>query len=284
MAVKKSAPPKKSAPGNSLVRWEEKFQKFAAAGVEKEKNLGGGASLKFSPGAITYNGANMPGGRLNVIIMESAFLNAWYKSTYNQDNPTSPECFALALDDSELAPHEKSTDPQSDTCANCEQNAWGSAAMGRGKACGNKRRLAILAASDCEDGEGTAAAEMITATLSPTTLKAWAGYVRAVADQHSRPTWAVVTEISNVLDPGQTPSFHIEFALVDLITDEDVLVALEKRLAAAQELVLRPFEPTPEPISKPPQKNNVGKSQKFAAKPVAKAAQPVTKAPMRGRR
>jgi hypothetical protein len=284
MAPAKKQAAKKATPGAALVKWDEKFAKFAAAGVEKEKNLGGGASLKFSPGAITYNGANMPGGKLNVIILESAFLNAWYKSTYNQDNPTSPECFALALDDGDLAPHEKSTDPQSDTCANCEQNAWGSAATGRGKACGNKRRLAILAASDCEDGEGTAAAEMITATLSPTTLKAWAGYVRAVADQHSRPTWAVVTEISNVLDPGQTPSFHIEFALVDLITDEDVLVALEKRLAAAQELVLRPFEPTPEPIGKPPQKGNVGKSQKFAAKPVAKAAQPVTKAPVRGRR
>ena len=286
MAPAKKQAAKKSTPGAALVKWDEKFAKFAAAGVEKEKNLGGGTSLKFSPGAITYNGANMPGGRLNVIILESAFLNAWYRSSYDQDNPSSPDCFALALDDSALAPHEKSTDPQSDTCITCEQNAWGSAATGRGKACGNKRRLALLTANDCEDGAGTTGAEMITAILSPTTLKAWAGYVRSVADQHSRPTWAVVTEISNVLDPGQTPSFHIEFALVDLITDEEVLEALEKRLTAAQELVLRPFEPAPEPVGKPP-KGAVGKSQKFAGsankQAPAKSAS-VTKAPMRGRR
>jgi hypothetical protein len=281
------APAKKQAakksPGAALVRWDEKFAKFASDAVDKEKNLGGGPTLKFSPGAITYNGANMPGGRFQGIILDSAFLNAWYKATYDQDSPSSPDCFAVGLTDDGLAPHEKSVDPQSGECASCEKNAFGSAETGRGKACGNKRRLAVLSAADCEDGADVPGAEMAQAIVSPTNLKAWAGYVRSLADSQGRPPWSVVTEIANVLDPGQTPSFHIEFSLVSLIDDDEILTALEKRLATAQEMLLRPFEPTPETPAKPSKRAGapqVGKSARFAA-PAVKKSVPAKKAASR---
>ncbi len=267
------APAKKSAAASkkstALVRWDEKFSKFASAAVDKEKNLGGAPVLKFSPGAITYNGANMPNGRFQGIILDSAFLNAWYKTPYDQDNPTAPDCFALALTDEDLAPHEKSAAPQNEYCASCEKNVFGSAAQGRGKACGNTRRLAVLAAAECDTEDGVAGAELVLAKVSATNLKAWAGYVRSLAESQGRPPWAVITEIANVLDPGQTPSFHIEFSLVSLIDDDEVLTALEKRLAGAQEELLRPFEPTPEGAAKP--KPGGGKSRP-GAKPIAASA------------
>lgn len=72
----------------------------------------------------------------------------WYAKEWNKDNePTAPDCYSL----DGVSPNQDSTKPQSDLCASCPHNAWGSKIAPNGqqlKACSDKKRLAVVAADD----------------------------------------------------------------------------------------------------------------------------------------
>lgn len=257
MATKKTS-------SKALVPWEEKFAKYTKDSTESVKNIGsGGLSVRFRPGSIEVGGLTVPNNRLECVVLGNCAFNAYYEGKYDPDNPAPPDCYAFAIvDDEEMAPHADCTDPQAETCHTCEKNEYGSAETGRGKACGNKQRLALFATSDIEEAENISTAELAMAVVSPTNLKAWAGYVRAVAEEHGRPPWGVITQISAHSDPKT--QIRLEFKLVDLIEDVEVLDALESRLAKVQEFLQQPFAPMTEaPAKKTPAKKS---SRKFAGK------------------
>lgn len=72
----------------------------------------------------------------------------WYAKEWNKDaEPSAPDCYSL----DGVGPHPESTSPQSDLCASCKWNAWGSKVAPNGqqlKACSDKKRLAVVAADD----------------------------------------------------------------------------------------------------------------------------------------
>ena len=73
---------------------------------------------------------------------------AWYEAAWNPDaEATAPDCYTLEG----TRPDPDSKSPQSDLCASCPQNAWGSRVTDNGtklKACSDKKRLAVVAATD----------------------------------------------------------------------------------------------------------------------------------------
>jgi hypothetical protein len=195
MATKKTA---------AIVPWSERFAPYAKAAVDNQKGIGStGQTIKFGAGgAITVAGGTLPGNKLECIILGDCFENGWYGGRpYDPDDPQPPVCYAFGEIIDGMAPHGDCQEAQNADCATCEKNQFGSAETGRGKECGNKKRLAILSLKDCEDADSTATAELATAKISPTNLKAWAGYVRSVAEDSGRPPWAVVTEIKGLPDP-----------------------------------------------------------------------------------
>lgn len=270
VAAKKTAKPTKPTT-TAIIPWDKKFAGYAKAAVEQEKNVGGGSqSIKFGPGTITVAGGTVPNGRLECVVLGSCAANTLYEGAYDPDDVQPPVCYAFAVLDADLAPHADCQKPQSETCATCEQNMFGSAPPGRGKArgkaCGNTRRLGLLLASDVEEADGIATAETAMAKVSPTNLKAWAGYVRSLADAYGRPPWAVVTEISSHPDPKT--QIRLEFSMVSLIEDDDVLNALEARQAKVQDVLQQPYGP---PIERPaPPARGKPMAGKAAAKPAAR--------------
>jgi hypothetical protein len=167
-----------------------------------------------------------------------------------------------------MVPHEKAEDKQSEDCASCPQNEWGTADVGRGKACGNNIRIGVLLAKDCADGETTLKAEMATGKISPTNLKVYKGYLDAVAEEHGRPLWAVKTQISSFND--DRTQIRLEMMMVDPIENDEILAALEKRFVKTSEALMQPFPPrTEKPARRSPAAN----------KSTAKYRGPVTKNP-----
>lgn len=264
MATKKVAAKKST----SIVRWEEKFGKYAKEGKEQVKNVGtgGGVSVKFGRGNISIGDTPVKGGKLECVIIGHCALNKWNASAYDPKNTQPPDCYAFSLvvDDPEMAPHPAVTDKQSDLCTNCDKNVFGSATVGKGKACNNTIRLGILTAADAQDAESISGAELATAGVSPTNMTHFSKYLDAVLEDHNRPLWAVVTEISSHDDPKT--QIRLEFKLVSLIDDDDVLEALEKRFLKVQEVLQRPYSAAAEKTA--PVK--AGTNKKFAA--VAKKA------------
>jgi hypothetical protein len=268
MATKKAVAKK---PGTAIMPWTDKFAKYAKESKEQVANVGtgGGVSVSFGHGTITVGGSIVKSGRLECVVLGSCALNKWYKTQYNPDDRQPPDCYALAVisDDPEMRPHPQATDKQSEDCTSCDKNVFGSANTGRGKACGNTIRLGLFTAEDASDAESIAAAELATAGVSPTNRKYYSEYVDLLMDEHGRPPWAVVTEIQSHHD--DKTQIRLEFRMVSLIEDDDVLQALEKRFLKVQEKLQQPFS-APIDRKAAPAGKKAGASQRFAAKKTTK--------------
>jgi hypothetical protein len=262
---------KKKAAGTSLVKWDAELAKLAGAATETEKNVGaGGNMIKLQGGRLQYQGAEIPENKMRVIILDHVLHNAWYKGKFNSAVPQSPECYAFARVEEDLAPHEKSPEPQNEQCKGCAMNEWGSADTGRGKACGNKRRLGLISESDLEDIMG---AEVAYLHIPVTSVKGWAGYVRQLDELLKRPPLAVITEITVI--PDNDTQFKVLFKMVEQIEDGDKIGELiEKAKTVAKEIMFPypEFTAPAEPVKRGARGRNVTPARvppkgKAAAKP-----------------
>jgi hypothetical protein len=265
----KEAPPAKGkaaatkTKSTAIVQWDEKFAKYAKQGTKQVASIGGGVGIQFGRGSISVGGTTVPGGKLECVVLGYCALNAWYEGDYDPSDKQPPNCYAFSevADDPDMAPHPQAPDKQADKCSECEKNVFGTAKTGRGKACGNKIRLGCLTSADAEDAAGISAAELATGTISPTNLKHWAGYVKALEEEHGRPSWGVITEISSHND--EKTQIRLEFRMVSLIEDDEVIDALEKRYLRIQENLQQPFAA---PTERPAPKKAVKSNAKFAGK------------------
>lgn len=109
-------------------------------------------SLKGSRFRIIEGGAEM---LINTLDLDVIIVGAnpglsklWYEGQWSPDSePGAPDCHSL----SGIRPEADSKKPQSDNCASCPQNQWGSKITPQGqkiKACADQKRLAVVAASD----------------------------------------------------------------------------------------------------------------------------------------
>jgi len=156
-----------------------------------------GASHLSTKGKKFSLGDEVIGKELDVVVVSTAYENAFYKGAYNPNKKQPPVCFAVAEDDSAMEPHDTSPEPQADDCASCPMNEWGSSLTGgKGKACKNGRRLVLLAYGK----DGLSNDDPVVLRLPPTSLKNWAGYSKGVSARFELPTFAMVTRLS--FDPN----------------------------------------------------------------------------------
>jgi len=255
----------KKKPGKALVKWDEKFASYAKAEKQQVATIaGGGPTVKFGPGSIIVNGGQIPGAKLECVIIASCAFNAWYGGRpYDPDDPQPPECYAFAeVASPDMTPHKECQSPQSKTCGECPRNEFGTAVTGRGKDCGNNIRLGLVLAKEVKDVEGIATLEMALAKVSPTNLKSWKGFVDAITDdpQDPRPVWSVVTEIQSKPVTTGRAGHLLEFRRVETIDDGDILAALEQRHLTAQKILQQPYGPPIERVKGP----RAGANRKFA--------------------
>ena len=209
----------------ALTRWDEKLAAEAQMATAAVASIGtGGNWISTRNGRLSYKSGEVPENKMSVIVIDYILENGWYSQPFDPDNPASPDCYAFGRDTRQMKPHEKASNPQGDAngmCIGCEKNQYGSADRGKGKACANRIRLAMITEGDMEDIEN---AEVAYMKVPPTSQKAWAGYVNQIAGVLKKPPCAVVTEISVV--PHPKTQFQVQFKLVQAIEDGAALEAL----------------------------------------------------------
>lgn len=274
MATKKAA-----SKGAAIIKWDEKFAAAAKKTKEQTADIGaGGEGIKWGHGTITVGkDKEIKSGKIEVIIAGFIFHKKYFENSYDADNPEPPDCYAFSIlsnpKSPDLHPHPNAPSKQDDGrgCAECDKNVFGTARQGNGKACADTERLGLILADDCDDAESTKLAEIRTAGVSPTNLRHYKKYVDDVADEHGRPPWAVVTEITSLHD--DKTQIRLEFRMVSLIDDDDVLTVLEARSEKAQETLSAPYavmDKTKGAGKKGDSRTGAGR--KFAATPAKKAA------------
>lgn len=106
-------------------------------------------------------------GPLRVVLLDFINQNQFYKKEYQKGDSDPPDCFATAFNLEDLAPNpEHVEEPVAETCAECPMAEWGSGKNG-GKACKNRRKLAVVLASD------DAPDDIYLLSVSPTAVKAF---------------------------------------------------------------------------------------------------------------
>lgn len=279
MAPKKTATPTK--PETSMVKWEEEMARqaeFAAAATAAAS----GTFISAKNGVLSVDKTPVPGNSMEAVVLGHCFENAYYTGKYDPNNPQPPVCFAfgvvrpgMSVEDIKklqdtMKPHEASVEPQSPTCKECKWNQWASADEGRGKACKNLRRIAVIA-GDENSLEDIAGQKVYYLKPPVTSSRNWDGYVKDVAKTLKRPPLGVVTNIAVV--PDQKYQFLINFTVSEKISDPEHFEALTERARTVAEEIDFPYQPaTDEPQQQAPARGAA--NRKFAAAAPAKSPAP----------
>lgn len=256
-------------PGTALINWEEELAREAKAAAEIEKNVGGGSWFSTRAGQLTLNDIAVQGNQLVAIVVSHIIENSYFDEAFDPDRITPPKCFALGIDEHLMAPHESvlALDQQEHpTCKGCPQNAYKTAVRqdgrrGKGKACGNRRRLAVLNVGSIDqtgnrfelfrDDNGDIeedhykSAPIVGLKIPPTSLKGWASYVSQLSLTVGRPPWAVFTKIQMVPDAGS--QFKVVFSPITQVgttsnfVPNELLPIVKARIEEARALIETPF-------------------------------------------
>lgn len=219
-------------------------------------------------GILKYGEEELPGNEMLVVILDAIHENTYYPDRFDSDVMQPPKCFAMARHDKDMQPHDNVPIPedenfetsffeaQAEWCDECPMAEWGSADTGRGKACSNRRRLAIIPAGQfIETGKGRnkeiemevfedpahfREADIAFLKLPVTSGKNWAKYVHSLHKNHQRPPFGVLTHI--YIEADEKTQFKIHFELVEVVEDEAVLEVLMSRNGEAEDVIIQPYE------------------------------------------
>lgn len=147
---------------------------------------------------ILTNADGDPRASIDVVILKAngSLSKNYYATGYSEGSNEKPDCYSA----DGTAPAADAVSPQSNKCAICPKNQWGSRMSdtgGKGKACADSRRMAVAAPEDIE--------EVMLLRVPAASLKPLAEYAKAL-DKRKVPYQAMVTKI------GFNPeSAHPEF-------------------------------------------------------------------------
>ena len=262
-AARKAAPAKK--PAGQMNTYKEELAALARAKSKEEAKTGGGAQfISFKGGDMTIDGADVPDNTLRCVVLETIQENHFYDTEYDPDQPASPICYAFGSDPDTMKPHEASPQPQCASCADCPHNEWGSADKGKGKACSNVRRIAVMAEDGLEDPDN---AEVRFAKIPVMSVKNLAKYVKDLDRLYELPPLGVITEMGLKKDPKSL--FRVHFKMVETIEDGATIKSLIKRSKAVAEDMSQAYPETSaeeKPAKKPARKNTIA-GKKGSTKP-----------------
>lgn len=232
MAKTEVAVRKNTLPAN----WREQAKADVAKGKQQVQHIGVGQFMSTRGGILQFQGTPVPGNKMLAVVLASCLENAFYEGEFDADNPTPPSCYAFGNVDSEMVPHDAVKKPVSDSCSDCPNNKFGSAEKGRGKACKNGVRIALMHADDLKKGIDNAPVAFLK--IPPTSLPGWKAYQDQL-ELADKPSYFGTTEVSIVPDPKS--QFKVIFTLnrgVDRKLEEQLFM----KAKAAEKTLAQPYQ------------------------------------------
>jgi len=165
-----------------------------------------------------------PAGAIDVVIISANpnLSKVYYNKSYEEGSQDKPDCYS----NDGISPAADAASPQSKTCAACKHNVWGTGQNGKGRKCGDHRRLAVAPAGLLNDP--------MLLRIPPATLKVLAEYGDMLG-KRGVPFPAVVTRIS--FDPGES-SPKLQFSPQGLLPEAQfAAVAAEQDSDIVQQII-----------------------------------------------
>jgi hypothetical protein len=203
----------------------------------------------------------MVGNQICVIILDAVRENTYYNTRWKADQtPMPPKCYAFGRGADEMYPHPTMAnsdyfEPQNEDCKSCVHNEWGSSDTGKGKACQNRARIALLPAGYFEPKKGSRDFDLnlydnpvdfqttpvLFMKLPVMSVKNWANYRMMLTAQNiNRPSWGVVTRI--YLEPDPKSQFRVHFELIEKLENE-LAAVVSQRVEEAKSIIISGYSP-----------------------------------------
>ena len=244
----------------------EKAREKAALDDEKS----GLPFISIKGGRLTIKDERVANDAMIGIILCERYEKTYYSQSYNPNEIVSPDCFALSDDKATLEPHKNSQSPQQDKCVGCPKNEFETAKQGKGKACADKIRLAILAVTECDDLDDPAivedpefykTAKIIYMKVPPASLKNYIEFRKTIV-RAQLPTHVVYTKIAAKMD-GSNSYPEVVFEPYTPLNDIEILNHVEEKLKIAEEEINTPYAAAEEGDTTPPKQPAGMKKAKF---------------------
>lgn len=245
--------------------WDAALAKSAVVASKAEAKAAPRSFVGMGGGKMTINGADQPNNEAVVIALDQIHANLYYESDYDASTPVPPTCYAFGVinDDgdvvghdtwdgrAEMAPHKDVKERVHTDCATCPLNQFGSAKKGKGKACQNTRRVALIPAgtmidgrpSFCDKAEQIESAPLVYLKVPTMSVKPLSGWVTQVANALELPTWGVFGKLTRV--PNAVSQYTAQWETLGKIPSK-LLEAVYKRVQQAKEDIVHPFAPAAE--------------------------------------
>lgn len=200
-----------------VANWQQVMADAAKKAVAAERSPI--SNLTIKSGILKYMDEPVKGNALDVVVLFGLKDYQFYDKPYDMSAETNtPLCFAVGEDAASMRPHAQAERPQSELCETCPHFQWGSDPRGgKGKACKEKRRLAVIPADALKDPASLAKAEVASFRVPVTSVKNYAKFLATVAAAHMRPPWGVVTMLS--VHPHEKYQFEVRFEPKSLVPD-----------------------------------------------------------------
>lgn len=192
--------------------------------------------IKVSKDGVGFNipGIGDTGGPMDIVILDFVAKNVYYDPSipYDPDKITPPICGALGFDvNDNLIPLDESPEKQYDDCKDCPMNQFGS--KGKGKACQNRRLVAILP-PDADD-----TTDVMLMDISATGLKGFDTIIAQMATVAGKePHHFIVKAFPK--QAGNTASKTIGFGEVRPL-DEDKVAFFDAKIDTATTMLAQPI-------------------------------------------
>jgi hypothetical protein len=258
----------KTSTSRELVNWDEELAKQAQVAAEMEKNAGGGQFYSIRAGQLSFNDVQFENSEIAVVILDSILENVFFEEAFDADNPAPPTCFAFGRDEAEMAPHEVVVEvgqAQNETCHGCPMNQWATANTGRGKACRNGRRMALLQAgtfnkqgvfSAFDDVSHFESGTIGFLKIPPTSVKGYAAFVKNLFAVLKRPPHGVFARIK--VSPDAKTQLKVSFEVLEKVPN-NLLTAIMARHHEARATIEQPYVMERDDTPAPPKRGARGK-------------------------
>lgn len=256
--AKTAAKTSNKKPGTALVPWEQEMANRANKAKKQEIPYSSFKKISTQGGQLRVDDEPIQDNSLRIVVIGSLHENQFYSKPFDPRNPTVPDCYAFndpANEDEKpedtMVAHAEAENPQGqedredegangNPCSGCWANVMGSADTGRGKACKNIRRLAVITEDALESAESLADAEVRMLNVPVMSTRNWSKFVNKVADEMNRDYSGVVCELAVVPDPKS--QFVLTFEFQELINfDQELWNAMEAKRADAMKALQSPY-------------------------------------------
>jgi hypothetical protein len=220
--------------------WEIDLADKAKAEVATE--VLGVPRITHKGGILKVEGTKVEGNKLPIVIVAYGLSKTFYKEGYDPNGEgQTPDCYAFASagpgEEAKMVPHDNAPAKQSETCATCEHNRFGTAEKGSGKRCSDKRR--VLCIAEVKDEDSIQKTQVRQFEVPPGSLRNWGNYLKGLKEvTASGNVRTVVTELS--AEPGEKGAHVLTFKPTHKLSKDLALAAIEKGKQVEPDLLL-PF-------------------------------------------